>query len=248
LSNQVRNTLLVLLTMTSGCVDAVSFLGLGQVFTAAMTGNTVLFGLAVAHTGGLFAGRYVIALLGFIIGAAIAAVIVRRHQETTGWGRTVTVTLCVELVALLLFAVVCSIFSTLTSVESGFLIAFLAIAMGVQSVAARRIGMSGVTTTVITSTLTGLVESVVWNLGRGKSSLSRDRSEVATKVKETPISSMVLWAAVVVGYAIGAALCGVLESHWHFQAIWLPIVFVSTVIVVATASKVAVERNAENSM
>src|SRR3546814_12139426 len=42
-----RDGMLVLLAIAAGCVDAVSYLGLGEVLTAAMTGNTILLGLAI---------------------------------------------------------------------------------------------------------------------------------------------------------------------------------------------------------
>ncbi len=38
--------MLLMLTWAAGSVDAISYLGLGHVFTAMMTGNTVLLGLA----------------------------------------------------------------------------------------------------------------------------------------------------------------------------------------------------------
>ena len=43
---------LAALTVVSGFVDAVSFLGLGHVFTANMTGNVVLIGFAAAGAPG----------------------------------------------------------------------------------------------------------------------------------------------------------------------------------------------------
>ena len=42
--------LLLLLSATTGLVDAVSVLGLGKVFTANMTGNVVFLGFAAAQT------------------------------------------------------------------------------------------------------------------------------------------------------------------------------------------------------
>ena len=42
-----RDAMLTSLSLAAGCVDAVGYLGLGQVFVANMTGNTVLLGLAI---------------------------------------------------------------------------------------------------------------------------------------------------------------------------------------------------------
>src|SRR5260370_15104879 len=47
----LTRTLLVL-TFTTGLVDAASYLGLGHVFTANMTGNIVLLGFGIAGSGG----------------------------------------------------------------------------------------------------------------------------------------------------------------------------------------------------
>src|SRR2546430_7387323 len=43
---------LLVLTFTTGLVDAVSYLGLGRVFTANMTGNIVFLGFGIAGSGG----------------------------------------------------------------------------------------------------------------------------------------------------------------------------------------------------
>ena len=61
----------VLLSMTAvtGLVDAVSFLGLGHVFTANMTGNVVFLGFALGGAPGLSAPRSLVALGCFFIGA-----------------------------------------------------------------------------------------------------------------------------------------------------------------------------------
>jgi uncharacterized membrane protein YoaK (UPF0700 family) len=48
---------LVVLTVTTGLVDAVSVLGLGQVFTANMTGNVVFLGFAAVGAPGFSISR-----------------------------------------------------------------------------------------------------------------------------------------------------------------------------------------------
>src|SRR2546422_9243827 len=64
---------LALLTLTgvTGVIDAVSFLGLGRVFTANMTGNVVLLGFAVAGAPGLSIARSSTSLAAFLVGAAL---------------------------------------------------------------------------------------------------------------------------------------------------------------------------------
>ena len=66
----VENSPLLLLTVVSACMDAISYLGLGHVFPANMTGNTVLLGIGLAtgdHTGAL---RSATALVAFLVGAS----------------------------------------------------------------------------------------------------------------------------------------------------------------------------------
>jgi uncharacterized membrane protein YoaK (UPF0700 family) len=44
--------LLIVLTGSSGAVDAISYFGLGKIFSAFMTGNIVFLGFSIAHLGG----------------------------------------------------------------------------------------------------------------------------------------------------------------------------------------------------
>jgi uncharacterized membrane protein YoaK (UPF0700 family) len=68
---------LLLLTFVTGLVDAASFLGLGHIFTANMTGN-VLF-MAFATTG---VSSLSIARLGTAFSAALAGGVIARHLDT----------------------------------------------------------------------------------------------------------------------------------------------------------------------
>src|SRR2546430_17353570 len=63
--------LLLVLTVTTGLIDAVSVLGLGRVFTANMTGNVVFLGFALARVPGFSAVRSLAALPAFPPGAGI---------------------------------------------------------------------------------------------------------------------------------------------------------------------------------
>jgi uncharacterized membrane protein YoaK (UPF0700 family) len=64
----IRNVLLLLLACVAGSVDAVSYVGLGHVFTANMTGNTVLLGLALGQAEHGAVVRSGLALVGFLAG------------------------------------------------------------------------------------------------------------------------------------------------------------------------------------
>src|SRR5947209_11909726 len=66
-----RVPLLLLLSVTTGLVDAASVLGLGRVFTANMTGNVVFLGFAAAGVPGFSIARAVMSLVGFSVGAVL---------------------------------------------------------------------------------------------------------------------------------------------------------------------------------
>src|SRR5467141_4011702 len=63
--------LLLGLTVVTGLVDAVSYLALGHVFTANMTGNVVFLGFAIAGAKDLSVARSSTALVAFMLGAAL---------------------------------------------------------------------------------------------------------------------------------------------------------------------------------
>src|SRR5947209_12851488 len=80
-STSVRHPLaraLLVMTFTTGLIDAVSYLALGRVFTANMTGNIVLLGFGIAGSGGLPVVAPIISLVTFLLGAGVGGAIVTR--------------------------------------------------------------------------------------------------------------------------------------------------------------------------
>jgi uncharacterized membrane protein YoaK (UPF0700 family) len=146
--------LLSIFTLAAGYSDAVAFFGLG-VFTANMTGNTVLLGGALAarfvpHLAGQFSLVLpLISIAGFIAGAAVAAVTLR--GET---GRPPVRTMAVVGLTAVLLVVAALLFSRDTgSATTPACVALLSVVMGLQSVAGVRAGVPGVSTTYVTGTL-----------------------------------------------------------------------------------------------
>src|ERR687892_143008 len=110
-----RESMLLVLTLAAGSVDAISCLGLGHVFTAMMTGNIVLLGLAVAQ-GQVLAGlRSIVALIGFALGVFVGAVIVERESKQTDWPPPITAALALETALIAVFAATYYLTGTLTS-------------------------------------------------------------------------------------------------------------------------------------
>ncbi len=157
-----RDIMLLILTGAAGTVDAIGYLGLGRVFTANMTGNTVLLGLHLGQEQGAAALRAVVALVGFGIGLVVGALIVERTRSKDPWPRAVTAAFALEAVMLGVFAIGISLTVRVREVvEAQALIALSAIAMGIQSAAVRRLNVPGIATTYVTGTLTSAVTGLI---------------------------------------------------------------------------------------
>lgn len=128
--------LLLILSVTTGLVDAVSVLGLGRVFTANMTGNIVFLGFALAGIAGFSWSICVTALVAFAVGATAAARICSAHQGRPRhhWLRLIA---CVE--ALLLWAAAACAFAPPTLLTTLIMVALTAVAMGTRNATVRQL-------------------------------------------------------------------------------------------------------------
>ncbi|MEU6660192.1 YoaK family protein [Streptomyces sp. NPDC046821] len=141
-----------MLTVVSGIVDAISYLGLDHVFAANMTGNVVIIGFAAAGAPGFSVAGSLTSLGAFLVGAVcagrLAAAFAGRSRET--WIRSV---FAIE-------AVMLGVASAIAFARPGHamyaLIAVIAWAMGLRNATVRKLGVPEMTTTVLTMTLTGL--------------------------------------------------------------------------------------------
>ena len=146
--------LLVALTAVTGLVDAFSYLVLGHVFVANMTGNVVFLAFALAGVGGFSVLASLVAIGCFALGALVAGRVGRslagRRElllAVTAAGQAVIVAEAVTMTAL-----------AASPVPTGVryaLIAVLAAAMGAQNATARKLAVPDLTTTVLTLTITG---------------------------------------------------------------------------------------------
>src|SRR6266480_7830794 len=84
----VRDVLLVGLTFSSGAVDAISFLALGKVFTAFMTGNLVFLGFGLAGADEPDVLRVAVSLAAFAAGVFMAVRIIRAARGSKIWPRS----------------------------------------------------------------------------------------------------------------------------------------------------------------
>jgi uncharacterized membrane protein YoaK (UPF0700 family) len=146
---------LVVLTFTTGLVDAVSYLGLGHVFTANMTGNVVLLGFGLAGGSGLPIIAPIVSLAAFLAGAFVGGRVQRRFGSVRPHHLVVPLAFEAALMAAALLYAIC-VSPHPGTIAGGILIALLATAMGIRNAAVRGLGVPDLTTTVLTLTLTGL--------------------------------------------------------------------------------------------
>src|SRR5229473_3231122 len=96
---RVRDLLLNALTVSSGAVDAISFLALGKVFSAFMTGNIAFFGLRAAGASRAPGGVAIVAsMAAFAVGVYLSTQIVKLPEGSCLWPKQVTVALGLSLI------------------------------------------------------------------------------------------------------------------------------------------------------
>lgn len=164
---RLADVLALLLTVAAGATDALAYLGLGGVFTANMTGNLVLLGIAGSHGADLHVARAAAATLAFAAGLVLAFRMTRDLPAGALWPRRITLTLTVGLICQAAFLAGWAAVDATPSEEWDVaLVALSALAMGVQTACARRVALAGITTTFVTGTLTSIAESAAHGSAR----------------------------------------------------------------------------------
>jgi uncharacterized membrane protein YoaK (UPF0700 family) len=185
---------LLLLTVSTGVIDADSYLALDHVFTGNMTGNVLFIGFALVGVQGIPLLNNVLALLGFVAGSILGGRIVGRgHPKTLP--RTSAFTLLGGGILAILIATTWTLLGTLAQPILLVLTFLLAVVMGSQVSAVKPIGNTDVTTIVVTNTL---------------QNLARD-SRLAGGKFENWLPRLLAVVAMGVGAAIGALII-------HFSA------------------------------
>jgi uncharacterized membrane protein YoaK (UPF0700 family) len=227
-----RESMLLLLSLAAASLDAISYLGLGHVFTAMMTGNTVLLGLALAQGEVLAALRSILALIGFTIGVFAGAIVVERESEPAEWPVVVTVALTFETLILAIFTATSTVFDTNGGIIIPLLIALSAFAMGIQSAAVRRLGVPGIATTYITGTLTSLMIDLLGWIRSVTAGFPVSKTVKRDHPARIPWDQRVgLLAGVVTLYCLGALIGGVLQVYSPPLASLFPFIAVLLVVV-----------------
>lgn len=213
--HRIRDWLVVLLAVNSGATDAIGFLALGGAFTSVMTGNMVLLGTAAAGFHGTAAAHIGTAIVCYIGGCAIGAAIAGTPRaDDPVWPMAITRALAVEAVLVLSYAVGWWVFRSRP--DSGAQLALLsvsAVALGIQSSAVQRFGVSGLSTTYLTGTLTTIVIRVV--SGR-------------------PVREVVHSAQILLGLVGGAAAGAAFATHFRSLTPIVQVASLASVLLLAS--------------
>ncbi len=176
------------LTIVAGIADAVGYLTMGGIFTANMTGNTVLAGIAVAQHDYHRALYQLAALAAFFAGAMLSHLLLRLTDRPTS--------------GLLAEAVLVA--------GVGFLpiapepqVVIVAAAMGLQASAISQFGGISVSTVVVTTTLAHTADTLLDRFWPGE---KRSAPTVRASLRLLPLS----WAGYLIGAVLGAFLVSML--------------------------------------
>jgi len=220
--------LLVALTAVTGLVDAFSYLVLGHVFVANMTGNVVFLAFALAGVGGFSVLASLLALGCFALGALVTGRLGRslagRRELLLGVTAAIQAVIVAEAVTMTALAA--------SPVQTGLryaLIAVLAAALGAQNATARKLAVPDLTTTVLTLTITGIAADHAWAGATG--------ARVARR--------LISIAAMLAGAVVGAVL--VLHAHIVYP-LAIALVILAAVAVTGMARSRSRSRSPESAM
>ncbi len=197
--------LLIALTVVTGLVDAFSYLVLGHVFVANMTGNVVFLGFAVAGAHGFSIPASLIALVSFGIGAVVGGRLIAKYGHHRG--QHLSTAMAVQSVFLAAAVILAALSSN--PAQPGFrypLIVVLSLATGVQNASIRKLAVPDLTTTVLTMTVTGIGADSTLGGGNGSKSGRRLIAVAAMFIGALVGAVFVLHVRIVVPLAVALAI------------------------------------------
>jgi uncharacterized membrane protein YoaK (UPF0700 family) len=218
----------LLFTWAAGGIDAISYLA-AHVFTANMTGNTVLLGISIGQGKAGAVLRALVAMVAFIAGIISGAVLAGEGGDKARTVAAVRREVMVEAGLLALFAAAFLLpLPKDGDLVTTLLIVLSAVAMGLQSAAVKRLHLPGIATTYITGTITSLFTGLVHHWSQAKP-LEPPPSGGAPRMKMNRF--LVLQAEVFLSYAVAALATGALYTRWPALVAWLPAIAIATVAV-----------------
>jgi uncharacterized membrane protein YoaK (UPF0700 family) len=218
--------MLVAMTVVTGLVDAFSYLVLGHVFVANMTGNVVFMGFALAGEPGFSIAASALALVAFWAGAYAGGALGAR----VGGHRAKLLSIAASVEAGCIGASLVLVIVSAHPLGAGSryaLIALMAVALGLQNAAARRLSVPDLTTTVLTLTITGTAADSARSREEGTPRTSAGRRTVsvlsmfvgalagALLIRHVSIDvPLALALCLLVGVGVSAASLGRADPAW----------------------------------
>ena len=146
---------LLLLTASTGMIDAASYIALDRVFTGNMTGNVLFIGFGLIGVDDIPFLNNLFALAGFIVGAVLGAR-TNRRSERIGFELSGGLVLIASSAITFAISIYWHFTPGLAGTEQIAMTTLLAALMGAQVASVRPIGNSDITTIVVTSTILNL--------------------------------------------------------------------------------------------
>jgi uncharacterized membrane protein YoaK (UPF0700 family) len=217
--HRIRDVLLGALAFAAGSIDVLSWLALGKVFSAFMTGNVVFLAAGLFSHQSELSLHAAIALCAFGAGAWATASVMPRQDASALWPARVTVGLIACALAQLAFWILWLAVGGHPGSTLLVLLGISAFAMGIQTATAVTLGVHAVFTTAVTATWTVLVGDVAhW---------------AATRTERRRLS------LVLAGALLGALIGALLLAHLR---LWMPLLPVLLTTGVAAAAHQSVEQ------
>ena len=203
--------LLVAMTLVTGLVDAFSYLVLGHVFVANMTGNVVFLAFALAGASGFSILASLVALCSFVLGSLGGGLLGSRLGQHRG--RLLSVAAALQTLLLSAAAVLAALSGNPvpTGVSYGLIIV-LGIAMGLQNATARKLAVPDLTTTVLTLTIVGMAADTRLVGGNGSKAGRRLIAVLAMFVGALVGSLLVFHAAIVFPLVLALIVMAVITA------------------------------------
>ena len=204
--------LLIALTVVTGLVDAFSYLVLGRVFVANMTGNVVFIAFSLAGASGFSLSASLTALVAFAAGALLGGRLNVRFAAHRG--RLLLAAVAAEAVLVLASYLCCLLVPHAETDNVRYLlVVLLGLAMGAQNAAARRLAVPDLTTTVLTLTIAGIAAD------------SRLAGGADSRIGRRLLSAVSMF--------LGALVGGLAALHGHSA---LPLLLAAVLLVLAAAA------------
>jgi uncharacterized membrane protein YoaK (UPF0700 family) len=217
--HRIRDMLLGVLAFAAGSIDVLSWLALGKVFSAFMTGNVVFLAAGLFSHQSELSLHAALALGAFGVGAWATAFAMPRQDPAVLWPAQVTIALMACAGAQLIFWCIWLAVGGHPGSTLMVLLGIMAFAMGIQTAAAVALGVHAVFTTAVTATWTVLAgDTAHWS---------------ATRTERRRL------ALVLGGTLLGAIVGALLVAHLR---LWMPLLPVLLTGGVAVAARESLER------